>query len=102
MSRTTIGFDLETFRIKFLKYFARAGITFLGVFNLYETKANDNIMGIFLWQNLLNYIAHLHLSLSRRPLMAMHVFQINLKVCRVSSGNPNHPYFITHTGSTKE
>jgi hypothetical protein len=47
MSRTTIGFDLETFRINFLRYFARAGITFPGVFNLYETKANDNIICIF-------------------------------------------------------
>jgi hypothetical protein len=31
-------------------------------------------MGPPLWQNLLNYMVHMHLSFSQRPLTAMHVF----------------------------
>jgi hypothetical protein len=47
--------------------------------NSYGLKSiiSANILGIeFLWQNLINYVAHMHLSLSRRPLTAMHVFHI--------------------------
>jgi hypothetical protein len=42
------------------------------------------------WQNLLNNMAHMHLSLSQRPLMAIHVYPRTEEVCWVSSGNPNH------------
>jgi hypothetical protein len=47
--------------------------------NSYGLKSiiSANILGIeFLWQNLINYVAHMHLSLSPRPLTAMHVFHI--------------------------
>jgi hypothetical protein len=48
--------------------------------------------GIYLvWQNLRNNMAHMHLLLSQRPLTAMHVNHKTKKVCRVFSGNPNHP-----------
>jgi hypothetical protein len=41
-------------------------------------------------------------SLPLRPLAAAHESHITWIVCRVSSENPNHPRFTTHTVSTKE
>ena len=43
-----------------------------------------------LWQNRLDYMAHMCLSLSYRLLTAAHESQTTLEVYRVSSGNPNH------------
>ena len=45
------------------------------------------------WQNHPNYMAHVHLSLSLRPLTAAYESQITRVVCRVSSGNPESSTF---------
>jgi hypothetical protein len=55
-----------------------------------------------MWQNHLNYAG------PRVPVIVLKTSDCctrkpdNLVVRRVSSGNPNHPYFTTHTGSTME
>ena len=43
--------------------------------------------GMLQWQNHPNYMAHMHLSLSLRPLIAAHESQITRIVCWVSSKN---------------
>jgi hypothetical protein len=46
-----------------------------------------------LWQNHLNYMAHMCLPLSYRLLIAAHASQITPVVCRVSSGKPESSMF---------
>jgi hypothetical protein len=53
----------------------------------------------YLWQNLLSHMAHLFLPLSFRLLIATHECPTTLKVCRVPSGNLNHPRFVFRAGS---
>jgi sterol desaturase/sphingolipid hydroxylase (fatty acid hydroxylase superfamily) len=52
-----------------------------------------------LWQNLWYYMVHMYLSLSSRLLIAVHASHKTPKVCRVSSGDPNHPLLFFQTGS---
>ena len=43
------------------------------------------------WQNPLRNRAHVHLSMSQHTSNSVHEFPAIEQVCRVSSGNPNHP-----------
>ena len=46
------------------------------------------------WQNHPNYMAHMHLSLSLRPLTTAHESHITQIVCRVPSEDPESSTFV--------